>query len=120
MEDEVLATIEDDFEKFLHPNIIKMLEEENLSANDIWNFYFKKGMSFEDIKEKYVDMIGDLSFIYGIQKVIDALVKMNSKPNYVYELECDDNFSIIKTVLNSDMKGIQKSYSLALLHCTKV
>ena len=108
MPDEILATIKDDFEKFLHPNIIKMLEKENLSANDIWNFYFKKSMSFEDIKEKYVDMTGDLSFTYGIQKVMNALVKKNSQPIYAYELNCDEGFSIIKVITNSNMKGIKK------------
>ena len=105
IQDKVLATIENDFEKFLHPNILKIFEEEKLNANDIRDLYFKKGMSFEEIREKYVDLFGDLFFDFGIHKIIHLLTKNNSAPVYVYHFTYDEGFSIVKTMINSNMKG---------------
>ena len=85
-----------------------MLEEENLNINDIWNLYFKKGMTFEDMKEKYIDIIGDLYFVHGIHKVINLLSKMNTAPVYVYKFTNNNNFSMMKTMTNKNSKGINE------------
>ena len=109
MDDKIINKILKDIDKFIHPNVKKLLEKSGITNNDLIKLYFEKNSTNIDLKENYVDMSSDLYFIHGIHEIIKIQTLKNFKnQTYAYCFTYDEGFSLIKMMTHTQMKGIVK------------
>ncbi|XP_023246841.1 esterase FE4-like [Copidosoma floridanum] len=98
-------TLNNEFDKSLGPRVQELLRKNNITPNQLKNLYFDHKYITEKDTDKVVDLMGDLSFVEGIHRIVKCQVKYNSAPTYFYRFTYDKESSIIKLWSDTTMSG---------------
>ena len=93
------------FEDFVNPHTMKILQENDLSANDLKHMFFKNEKISNENGEKMIDLLSDTIFLHGIHKIIRTQVEQNSASTYMYQFTYDQGHSYSKMLFNSKISG---------------
>ena len=94
----------ENFANYLHPRTIEILEENNLTPHDFKRLYFEKEDTVDENIDSFIDMWGDVNFIYGIHKVIKNQVEKSSASTYFYQFTYVKGTSFLEAVMNQKLK----------------
>ncbi|KAJ8680687.1 hypothetical protein QAD02_016474 [Eretmocerus hayati] len=101
-----LDKFDEDFERFLNPNVTKTLSDKyDLSPDDLKRLYFGKDRISDNDVEKLLDLMGDVKYIEGIHTVVRIQVEKGSAPTYLYQYTYDKTISFIKKLLGTEVRG---------------
>lgn len=100
---ELLPISKSKFGKFVHPNIKKLIKNYNLVPDDLRRLYFNNDNLTEENFYNLTDLMGDMHFIEGIQKVVKIQVEKSSSPTYLYQYSYGKFMSSFKR--KSNLKG---------------
>lgn len=100
----------------LHPNAVKILNDENIPLATIRKIYFGDEKISMENKKKLADLQGDFNFIIGIHDVVDIQTKNLNNPTYFYQFNYDLGATPIKLFFGVDEPG--KIYILLFMFFT--
>lgn len=106
MNNHKLAAVDSDcVNHMLHPNSIKILDQENITFEKIKNHYFNnEKITMENLKN-FVNFHGDFLFVLGIHDVLDIQKKNLNTPTYCYKFDYDLGKTVMKLFLDINGKG---------------
>ncbi|XP_044012655.1 juvenile hormone esterase-like [Aphidius gifuensis] len=116
LNDNKLAGVDSDCANhMLHPNSMRILNQENITFEKIKNHYFdNEKITMENLKN-FINFHGDFSFVLGIHDVLEIQKKNLNTPTYFYKFDYDLGKTIIKLFLGIDEKGVCHGEDLLLL-----
>lgn len=95
-------------ERHFHPNVSKILNEYNMTTNDLKALYSCDDSMDESNVGKLIDMHGDINFVHGVHKLARIQVERNLAPTYMYKFSYDQGYGFAKSMFDFKMTGIVK------------
>ncbi|CAB0037398.1 unnamed protein product [Trichogramma brassicae] len=96
-----MDTFNGDLKKYLHPHAVELMKSYDLSSDDLKQVYFEDSRISQANRDKFLDLIGDLYFNEGIQRLAKVQVRVSSAPTYLYRFSYDSDVSALKAMLGA-------------------
>lgn len=112
---DIVPVSKTEFEKFVHPNIKKLLEKYNLEVDDVRRLYFNDDDITEENIENLVNFFGDMHFVEGTDKVLKIQLEKSGSSTFLYQYSFDKVLSTFKKMAQTNLKG-KNSLCIIELH----
>lgn len=105
MQGHTAKEFDENFERYVHPHLIDLVEKYNLTPTGLRLIYDCQELTDENYTEKLADFLGDMYVAYGFHKMIEFQALKKKPPVYFYRFTYDEGISFTKLLLNTSISG---------------